>query len=75
MHLYIRKQRPYIKTMYGADYEAGPVKKQWKDIVYLENSLQFAILRSCQCSVSEGIFDWRVCFRDTALQNRQFQGQ
>jgi hypothetical protein len=75
MHLYIRKQRPYIKTIYSADYDAEPVKKQLKDIVCLENSLQFSILKSCQCSVSEGTCDWRVCLGDTALQNYQFQGQ
>jgi len=73
-HLYIRKKRPYLKTIYSADYDAVPVEKQQKDTVRLENSLQFAILKSCQCTVSEGTFDWPVCFRDAALQNRRLQG-
>jgi len=73
MHLYIRKQRPYLTTIYSANYDVVPVEKQWKDAVRLENSLKFAILKSCQCIVTEGTFDWPVCFRDTALQNPQLQ--
>jgi hypothetical protein len=70
-HLYFRKQGPYLTTIYSADYDIVRVEKKWKVIVRLENSLQFDFLKSCQCIVSEGTFDWPFCFRDTALQNPQ----